>query len=72
MWVAKVHHFVEQFVNDYKVVTDRLFFEFLEVFGEDFHNLVQEQQDFCSIGVAFRQGEEVQVVVPYVEVLFQR
>lgn len=42
LWVAKVHHLVEQFVNNNKVVSDGFFFEGLEVFGKDFDDFVQE------------------------------
>lgn len=35
LWVAKVHHFVQQLVYDNEVVPDRLFLHFLEVFSQD-------------------------------------
>lgn len=57
--VAKVHHLVEQLVYNDEVVTDGLFFEDLEVLGEDFDDFVEEQEDLGSIGVSFREGEKV-------------
>jgi hypothetical protein len=50
--IAKVHHLVQQLVDDDKIVADRLFFQFLEIFGEDLDNLVQEEEDFGGIRVA--------------------
>lgn len=67
--IAKIHHLVQKFVDDDEVVPYALFFELFEVFGEDFDDLVQEEEDFSGVAVAFRQGEEVEVVVSDVEVL---
>lgn len=67
--IAKVHHFVEQFVDDDKVVADGLLLECLEVLGEDLDNLVQEEDDFGGIGIALGEGEEVEVIVANVEIL---
>ena len=67
--VAKVHHLVEQLVDDDEVVADRLLLELLEVLGEDLDDLVQEEEDLGGVCVALGQGEEVEVVVADVEVL---
>jgi hypothetical protein len=67
--VAKVHHLVEQLVDDDEIVADRLLLELLEVLGEDLDDLVQEEQDLGGVCVALRQGEEVEIVVADVEVL---
>ena len=56
MWVAEVHHLVEKFVDNDKVVPYRFFFEFLEIFGKDFDNLVEEEEDLGSICVSFCEG----------------
>jgi hypothetical protein len=69
LWVAKVHHLIQQLVDDYKVVPYALLFELLEVFCEDLDDLVEEQEDLGSIGVALGKGEEVKVVVADVEVV---
>ena len=61
--VAKVHHLVEQLVYDDEVVADGFLLEDLEVLGEDLDDLVQEQEDLGGVGVALREGEEVEVVV---------
>lgn len=68
--IAKVHHFVEKLVDDDKVVANRLFLEGFEVLGEDLDDLVEEEEDFGGIGVALGEGEEVEVVVADVEVLW--
>lgn len=67
--VAKVHHLVEQFIDDDEVVADGFFLQSLEVLGEDFDDFVQEEEDFGGVGVALGQGEEVEVVVTDIQVL---
>jgi hypothetical protein len=69
LWVAKVHHFIQQLVDDYKVVPYTLLLKLLKVFCEDLHDLVQEQEDLGGICVSFGEGEEVKVVVADVEVV---
>jgi len=69
LWVAKVHHLIEQLVDDDKVVSYTLFLELLEVLGKDLDDLVEEQENLGSIGVSFGEGEEVEVVVADVEVV---
>jgi hypothetical protein len=68
--VAKVHHFVEQFVDNDKIVADRFFFKCFEILRENFDDFVEEEEDLGGVGVALGQGEEVEVVVADVEVLF--
>ena len=69
LWVAKVHHLIQQFVDNDKVVSYALFFELFEVFCKDLDDLVEEQENLGRIGVALGQGEEVEVVVADVEVV---
>ena len=69
LWVAKVHHLIQQFVDDDKVVSYTLFFELFEVFCKDLDDLVKEQEDLGRIGVALGKGEEVEVVMADVEVV---
>ena len=57
--VAKVHHLVEELVDDDEVVADGFFLQGLEVLGEDLDDLVQEEKDARGIGVALRQRQEV-------------
>lgn len=42
LWVPKVHHLIQQFVNDDKIVPYTLFLQLLEVFRENLHNLMEE------------------------------
>ena len=72
MGIAKVHHLVQQLIDDDEVVTDRLFLQLLEVLGEDLDNLVEEQEDLSRIGIALRQGKKIEVVVADVEVLAEK
>lgn len=67
--VSKVHHLVQQFVNDDKVIPNTLLLEDLEVFGEDLHELVEEEKNFGGICVSFGQSENVQVAVTDIKVL---
>lgn len=69
LWVAKIHHLVQQFVNDDKIVSYTLLFKLFEIFSEDLDDLVKEEKDFGRIGVAFRQGEQIEVVMTNVKVL---
>jgi hypothetical protein len=69
LWVAEIHHLIEQFVDNDEVVTDTLLLQHLEIFCEYFHNLVEEEEDFSRIGVLLGQGEDVEVAMTDVEVL---
>lgn len=52
LWVAKVHHLVQQLVNDDEVVANTLFLQYLEIFCKDFHDLVEEEEDLGGIGIS--------------------
>jgi hypothetical protein len=67
--VAKVHHLVQQLIDDDKVVAYALLLQHLEVLGEDLDDLVQEEQDFGGIRVALGKREDIEIVVPDIEVL---
>ena len=54
--VSKVHHLVHQFVDDNKVVSDRLFFQLLEVFNEHLNEPMQENDNLGCVGISFRHG----------------
>ena len=69
--VAEIHHFVEEFVDDDEVVADGFFFEGLEVFGEDCDEAVEEEEEGGGVWVSFCEGEEVEVGVSDVEVLYK-
>jgi hypothetical protein len=69
LWVAKIHHLVQQFVYDDEIVSYTFLLKLFEIFSEDLDNFVEEKQDFCGIGVAFCESEEVEIVVTNVEVL---
>ena len=67
--VSKVHHLIQQFVNDDKVIPNTLLLEDLEVFGEDLHKLVEEEEDLGGICVSFGQSENVQVAMADIKIL---
>lgn len=46
---SKVHHLVQQLVDDDEVVPDGLLFQLLEVFGEDGGEAVEEDDDLGSV-----------------------
>ncbi len=68
--VAEIHHLIQKLVYHDEVIPDALFFELFEVFCEDLHYPVQEEQDLSGVGVAFCEGEQVEVVVADVEVVY--
>jgi hypothetical protein len=35
LWVAKVHHLIQQFVNHNEIVTNRLFFDLVEILAKN-------------------------------------
>jgi hypothetical protein len=56
LWVAKVHHLIQQFIYDNEVVSYTFFLEFFEILGEDLDDLMEEEKDFGRIGVALGEG----------------
>lgn len=69
LWVSKVHHLIQQLVDDDKVIPYALLLKLLEILCKDLDNLVQEQENLGGICVAFCEGEKVEVVVADVEVV---
>jgi hypothetical protein len=67
--ITEIHHLVQQFVDNHKVVPYTLLLEFLEVLCEHLHELVQEQKYLGSICVSFCESEHIEVVVADVEVV---
>lgn len=63
LWIAKIHHLVQQFVYDYEVVPYALLLELFEILGKDLDNLVEEEKYLGCVGVAFSEREKVEVVV---------
>ena len=51
--ISKVHHLVHQLVNNNKVISDRLFFQFLEVFNKHLNKPMQENDNLGGICVSF-------------------
>jgi len=68
--IAKVHHLVQQLVDDDEVISYTLLFQLFEIFCEHFDDLVEEQEDLSGIGVALREGKEVEVIMTDVEILY--
>lgn len=67
--IAKIHHFVQQFVDNDKVIPDTFLLQDLEIFGEHLHDLVEEQEDFGSICVSLGQREDIEIAMTNIEVL---
>lgn len=72
LWVSEVHHLIEQFIDDNKVVANTLFLQDFEVFREDLHNFVEEEEDFGRISVLLCQREDIKVAVADIEILDTR
>jgi hypothetical protein len=49
--VAKVHHLIQEFVDDHKIVADTLFFKFFEILDEDGREAMEKEDSLCGIGV---------------------
>lgn len=69
LWITEVHHLIQQLIDDDEVVSDTLFLQLLEVLCKHLDDLVKEEKDFGGIGVPFRESEEVEVIMPDVQVL---
>lgn len=69
MWVAKIHHLVQQFVDNDKIIPDTFLLQHLEVFREHLHDLVEEEEDLRRIGIPLGQRKDVEVAVSDIEVL---
>lgn len=55
---AKVHHLVEELIDDDKVIPDGLLLELLEILGENRGEAVEEDDDLGRVGIALRKGED--------------
>lgn len=49
--VAKIHHFIQKLIDYNKIVSYTFFFKLLEVFDENMREPVEEEDDFCCVGV---------------------
>ena len=67
--VSEIHHLIQQFIDDDKIVSDAFFLQFFEIFGENLHDAVEEKQYLGGIGVPFCERKDVKIVVSDVEVL---
>ncbi len=67
--IPEIHHLIQKLVDYNKIVAYALLLQLFEVLGENLDDLVQEEEDLGGVGVAFREGEQVEVVVSNVEVL---
>ena len=41
--IPEIHHFIQQFIYDDKIVSDAFFLQFFEILGEDLHDAVKEK-----------------------------
>lgn len=71
LWVSKIHHLIQQLVNDNEVVPYALLLQLLEVLGEDIDDFVEEKEDLGGVRISFRESEEVEVVVADVQILYE-
>ena len=61
--ISIVHHLVEQFVDDNKVVPDGLLLDILEVAFQDLDQFVKEGEDHNSIVIFLGDGDQIEIVV---------
>jgi hypothetical protein len=69
LWISKVHHLVQQLVDDDEIVPYALLLEFLKVLCKDLDNFMEKEENFGSIGVSFGKSEKIEVVVSYIQIL---
>jgi len=50
--ISKVHHLIQQLVDNDEVISYTLFFQLFEIFGENFDDFVKEEEDLGGIGIA--------------------
>ena len=72
MRVPEIHHLIQQLVYDDEIIPYRFLLEFFEILGEYLDDFVQEEEDFGGVGVAFCEGEQIEVVVADVKILSSR
>mmetsp|Transcript_27274 Transcript_27274/g.42442 ORF Transcript_27274/g.42442 Transcript_27274/m.42442 type:complete len:269 (-) Transcript_27274:93-899(-) len=63
LWVPKVHHLIQQFIDDDEVITDTLLLKLREILLKDVHNSVQEEDDHSCVGVSVCDSKEIQILV---------
>lgn len=56
--IAKVHHLVQQLVDDDKVVANAFLLQLFKVLFQHGSQLVEEEQDLCRIGIPSGQGQD--------------
>lgn len=54
LWVSEIHHLVQQFINDDKIISNRFLLQLFEIFSEDLDDFMEEEKDFRCVRVAFR------------------
>ena len=67
--ITKVHHLIEKFVDDDKVIANAFLFQLLEIFRKDFNDLVQKKKDLGRVRISFGKSEQIEIVMSDVEIL---
>ena len=70
--IPKVHHLIQQLVYDDEIVPYRFLLELFEILGKHLDDFVQEKEDLRGVGIAFGEGEHVEIIMSDVEVLSKR
>lgn len=52
LWIAKIHHFIHELIDNDEVIPNTFFLEFFEIFHENLGEAMEEQDDFCGICIA--------------------
>jgi hypothetical protein len=69
LWVTEVHHLIEQFIDNDKVVANTFLLQDLEILREHLHDFVEKEENLGRIGVFLCQRKDVKVAVTDVEIL---
>ena len=67
--IPKVHHLVQQLVYDDEIVPYRFLLKLFEILGKNLDDFVQKEEDLRGVGIAFRKGEQVEIIMSDVEIL---
>jgi hypothetical protein len=57
LWVAVIHHLIQKFIYDDKVVPNRLLLQILKIVFEDVDEGVQEGEDHDGVVIFPRDGD---------------
>jgi len=49
--IAEIHHLIEEFVDNNKIISNRFFLELFEVLDQDLGEAMKEENDLGGVGI---------------------